>query len=56
MYDAMSLNKSVKDAMFSAVTLDEITRVELNSDYNYTDQATKQSRYQAVFDITHYKE
>lgn len=56
LYDAMSLNKSVKDAMFSAASLDEITRVELNSDYNYTDQATKQPRYQAVFDITHYKE
>ena len=56
LYEAMSLNKLVKDAMFSAVSLDKITRVELNSDYNYTDQATKQPRYQAVFDITHYKE
>ena len=56
LYEAMSLNKLVKDAMFSAVALNEITRVELNSDYNYTDQATKQPRYQAVFDITHYKE
>jgi len=56
LYEAMSLNKSVKDAMFSAVSLDEITRVELNSDYNYTDETTKQPRYQAVFDITHYKE
>ena len=56
LYEAMSLNKLVKDAMFGAVSLNEITRVELNSDYNYTDQATKQPRYQAVFDITHYKE
>lgn len=56
LYEAMSLNKLVKDAMLGAVTLNEITRVQLNSDYNYTDQTTKQPRYQAVFDITHYKE
>ena len=42
--DAMTLNEAVKQAMPG----------ELNSDYNYTDKATKKPRYQAVFDITHY--
>ena len=54
LYDAMVLNDAVKTAMFNAVSLSEVTRVELNSDYNYTDTATKKPRYQAVFDITHY--
>jgi len=56
LYEAMVLNEAVKKAMMGAIALSEVTRVELNSDYNYTDQATKQPRYQAVFDITHYKE
>lgn len=56
LYDAMVLNESVKDAMLEAINeVSEITKVELNSDYNYTDMATKKPRYQAVFDITHYE-
>lgn len=53
-YEAMVLNEAVKKAMFDAEVLPEITRVELNSDYNYPDLTTKKPRYQAVFDITHY--
>ena len=51
---AASMNEEVKKAMFDAITLDRITRVELNGDYNFTDSATKQYRYQAVYVITHY--
>ena len=36
------------------INLDEIASVKLNSDYNFTDEETKQYRYQAVFDIKHY--
>lgn len=54
MYEAAVLNENVKTAMESAATLEEICRVSLNSDYNFTDTAMKQYRYQAVFDITHY--
>lgn len=32
----------------------EVTGVHLNTDYNFTDAAAKQYRYQAVFTITHY--
>jgi hypothetical protein len=54
LYKAALLNEEVKDLMSSAISLDDIAKVELNSDYNFTDTSTKQYRYQAVFDITHY--
>ena len=54
LYEAADLNEQVKAAMEDAITLDEITKVSLNSDYNFTDTETKRYRYQAVFDITHY--
>ena len=54
MYAAASLNEEVKAAMLDAVVLDDITSVDLNSDYNFTDTGTKRYRYQAVFDIFHY--
>ena len=53
-YEAAELNEEVKAAMDEIIALDEITRSELNSDYNYTDTATKRYRYQAVYDLTHY--
>ena len=52
--DAAELNETVKTAMGGLLTLDEISKVSLNSDYNYTDDRTKEYRYQAVYQITHY--
>ena len=54
LYEAMVLNDGVKDAMVGFAELDDVTRVELETDYNYTNTATKQYRWQAVFDVTHY--
>ena len=54
MYGAASLNDRIIGEMINAIKLDEITDVELNSNYNFTDTETKKYRYQAVFDITHY--
>ena len=54
LYDAMVLNDEVKDAMVGFADLDVITRVELQTDYNFTNTATKQYRWQAVYNITHY--
>lgn len=51
---AASMNEEIKAAMKEAITLPEISRVQLNSDYNYTDISTKTYRYQAVFVVTHY--
>lgn len=54
MYKAAVLNEEVKEAMDSLVTLNEVSRSALNSDYNFTDTQKKQYRYQAVYDINHY--
>lgn len=54
LFDAAQLNERVKAAMDGLVCLDAVTRVELNTDYQFNDTARKRNRYQAVFDITHY--
>ena len=54
---AASRNLECKKAMLSAPdNLDSVSRVSLNSDYNYTDTETKRYRYQAVFNITYFEE
>lgn len=53
-YDAVVLNEKVKKEVENLIKLNEISKVELNSDYNFTDQERKKHRYQAVFDIYHY--
>lgn len=53
LYEAAKLNEQVKDAIESAIELDEISAVRLNSDYNFTDTATKRYRYQALYVITY---
>jgi len=54
LYRAAKLNEEVKKAMKSIVELKDISKCDLNTDYNYTDIAKKKYRYQAVFDITYY--
>lgn len=54
MLDAATLNERVKVIMDNAPELDDVSSCRLNSDYNFTDPTSKQYRYQAVFQITHY--
>lgn len=54
LYGAAALNERVKEAMEKIMELDDISRCELNSDYNYSDTGRKKYRYQAVFDIVYY--
>lgn len=54
LHGAAELNNEVKQVVQSLEKLDRICSVKLNSDYNFTDQAMKNYRYQAVYDITHY--
>lgn len=54
LYEAAVLNEAVKAAMLQMIELEEVARVDINSDYNFTDEETKQPRYQAVFDLVHY--
>lgn len=52
--EAAKLNEKIKNIMYDLIEVDEVSRVDLNSDYNFTDTETKQYRYQAVFDINYY--
>ncbi len=55
LYEAAVLNEEVKELLlYNILELDEVTSADLNSDYNYTNTADKQPRYQAVFIFTHY--
>jgi len=55
LYEAATLNEALKDIMLNdLIQLEEVSGVELNSDYNYTDTTTKRYRYQAVFSVTYY--
>ena len=54
MLDAIQLNEEVKAAMLAIIERDSVSKCALNSDYNFTDNSTKEYRYQAVFQITHY--
>ena len=53
---AITLSDAVKEAMFDmAGGISMIGGVRLNSEYNWTDPESKYYRYQAVFDVTHYR-
>lgn len=51
---AAQLNNLVKSAMENLADNPEVCKAKLNTDYNFTDTATKRYRYQAVFDIFYY--
>ena len=53
LYKAASLNEEVKEAMDGIIYDADVSRAELNSDYNYTDTTTKTYRYQAVYDLVY---
>lgn len=52
--DAMTGNDVVKEAMKGFADLSEVAAVRLETDYNFTNTETKQYRWQAVYQITHY--
>lgn len=54
LYEAAYMNEEIKAVMLRANTLNEVSAVELNSDYNYTNAESKSYRYQAIFVVTHY--
>ena len=55
MYEAAALNHSVKMVMEDLIQLPQVSKSQLNSDYNFTDTEEKRYRYQAVFDIYYYE-
>lgn len=50
----IELNEKVMEKMEQLITLDEVTKCSINSNYNFTDTETHRYRYQAIFDIYHY--
>ena len=55
LYHAAQLNETVKAAMDQiTATVPQISKVSLNSDYNFTDTEKKNYRYQAVYDIVYH--
>ena len=53
MLEAAELNELVKDAIEASIELDEISAVRLNSDYNFTNTATRKYRYQCIYVLTY---
>lgn len=53
-YHAAMLSKKVIEAMGGLVKLDDISKVRLVNDYDFTDTEMKRFRYQAIFEIIHY--
>ena len=60
LFGAASLNEEVKTALlgdgvnsYGITAITDISKCDLNGDYNYTDTSTKRYRYQAVFDLVY---
>lgn len=51
--EAAELNEVVKTHMKAMPESEDVYGVKLNSDYNFTNTATKEYRYQAVFGINY---
>jgi len=51
---AEALSARTKAAMTACEAMPEISRLTLESSYNYTDLATNRPRYQAVWSVVHY--
>lgn len=54
MEDVITLNEQVIAAMLDSISLANVSKCELNSDYNFTDPRTRRFRYQAVFDLVYF--
>ena len=55
MYLAASITETLKDSMLNDfILLSNISKVELNSSYNYPDTRVKKYRYQSLFEIYYY--
>ena len=51
--EAALLNEKIKLAMEGMKALTNISSVKLNTDYDFTDEETKEYRYQAVYDLVY---
>ena len=56
MYAAAEMNEVLTETMQALFAEPEISSCKLSADYNFTDTETKYYRYQAVYNITYYRE
>lgn len=49
--NACKLNEKLKDTMPLFINDEHVSKVKLNTDYNYTDTQKKKYRYQAIYQI-----
>lgn len=55
LYQAASVCEALNEAMLNDfIVLPNISSIELNSSYNYTDTKSKDYRYQSLFEIYYY--
>ncbi|MBQ9027401.1 MAG: hypothetical protein IJ110_01410 [Lachnospiraceae bacterium] len=54
LFEAVSLDDLVRTAMDAGSELPEISRTRLTNCYDYTNPATKQPRYQSIYEVIHY--
>lgn len=50
-FEAAKLNEDVKTTMEKLIESPAVSRVDLDSDYNFTDTEMKKYRYQAIYDL-----
>ena len=53
-YNALLLNDKLEEDIKGIITDDRISKIEFVTSYPFNDMATKQYRYQAVFEIYYY--
>lgn len=51
---AALLNEEVIAAMYAAVNLPQISEVQCETDYNFTDTKTRKARYSAIFGVVYF--
>ena len=51
--EAATMNEDIKIAIGGIIYAADISKAELNSDYNFTNSQTKEYRYQAVYNFVY---
>ena len=55
LFRAAEINELVKSVLKAMISEENISRVTVNSDYNFTNTETKKYRYQAVIEIIYWE-
>lgn len=54
LYEAAQISAELVNIMNDIIILPEVSKSKLTAEYNFTNTADKQHRYQAVFELVHY--